>query len=112
MAHGDVADTGATGTTADGPERDAATALLRACHARRLEREGVPMILALVDERGENTESTDPQTRADGAAYADLLSRYAGLLTPTTAFRPDDEGSLITILQVVAFAHLRLGTDS
>ena len=59
------------------PER--AYELLRACHDRRLEREGIPMVLALVDERPGRTLAIadDAAACGEGAAYADLLAALA-----------------------------------
>ncbi len=79
--------------------------LLRACHSRSLDREGIPMVLALQDERGAMPTITDGRMRADGERFADLLSEYADLVIPSAAFRPGDEGALITVLQMVACAH-------
>lgn len=93
------------------PGAEAAHELLRACHSRRLDREGIPMVLALVDERRPTTPSADERARADGAAYADLLGSYAEILVPDGVFRPTDEGGLITALQVLAFAHFDLTTE-
>jgi hypothetical protein len=90
------------------PAIDAETAatLLRSCHSRRLDREGIPMVVVLADERGAATAAgADESRRSEGAGYADLLEVYAEVLTPGTAFRPDDEGALITVLQVLAYAH-------
>ncbi len=84
---------------------DQANALLRACHTRRLDREGIPMVLALVDERHETVPSSNDRTRADGTTLADLLGAYADILVPPPIFRPDDEGALITAMQVLAYAH-------
>jgi len=96
------------------PEVDIATArtLLRECHTRRLDREGIPMVLALVDERGTLPPARDEQSRADGARYADLLGRYTDALVPPPQFRPDDEGGLITAMQVLAYAHFGPGAAS
>lgn len=79
--------------------------LLRACHTRRLDREGIPMVLALVDERGDLPPRSDEQSHVDGRRYADLLGAYGDILVPEPTFRPTDEGVLITALQVLAAAH-------
>jgi hypothetical protein len=86
--------------------------LLRSCHTRRLDREGIPMVLSLVDERGATAASADARTRRDGEHLAELLGAYAEVLTPGTVFRPDDEGALITVLQVLAYAHLAAPADT
>lgn len=85
-------------------DAEVAATLLRSCHSRRLDREGIPMILVLADERGGRAVAADDSTRQEGAGYADLLEAYAEVLTPASAFRPDDEGALITVLQVLAYA--------
>jgi len=83
----------------------AAHDLLRECHTRRLDREGIPMVLALVDERDAMPRMMSPQSHAEGAVYADLLGEYATLLTPTEVFRRADEGAVIVAMQVLAYAH-------
>lgn len=93
--------------SATGNEIDASTAadLLRSCHNRRLDTEGIPMVLALVDERRPPTASARDAARREGTHLADLLDTYARLLVPQPDFRPADEGSLITVLQVLSSAH-------
>ena len=95
---------------------DAARAreLLRACHDRRLEREGIPMVLALVDERPGRTLAIAPdaEARTEGAAYADLLADYTRILTPPTVLDEGDEGGLITAMQVLAYEHFGPGATS
>ena len=92
------------------PDLARAQEILRACHERRLDREGVPMFLALVDERRPTAPSTSAMVRAEGAVQADLLGRYAELLTPEPYFRQDDEGTLITALQALSYAHFEPST--
>jgi len=82
-------------------------ALMRACHLRDLDREGIPMVLGLVDERGAIPRSTDASALAEGAAYRDRLERYHRELVPFA--REGDEGALITAMQVVAYAHFEPG---
>ena len=77
--------------------------VMRVCHARHLEREGIPMVLGLVDERREIPRNTDAAQLASGTAIRDLLREYYSELVPFS--RPDDEGALITAMQVVAFTH-------
>lgn len=78
-------------------------AVMRACHDRRLEREGIPMILGLADERGRMPEGT-PAQREEGAALASVLEGYRDALVPWA--RDDDKGALITAMQVLAVTHL------
>lgn len=79
--------------------------LLRECHSRRLDREGIPMVLALVDERGTFEVAEHADSRVEGARYAELLAAYTELLTPPEAFSEDDEGGVITAMQVLAYRH-------
>ena len=88
--------------------------LMRACHDRRLEREGIPMVLGFVDERGPIAAASDPAQLAEGGAYADVFDRYAAALVPFA--RDEDEGAVIAAMQVVAYTHFAPGaapiTDS
>ena len=88
--------------------------LLRACHDRRLEREGIPMVLGFVDERGPIADASSGAQLAEGAAFCDVFDRYAEALVPWA--RDDDEGAVITAMQVLAFTHFAPGaapiTDS
>lgn len=79
------------------------TGLMRACHDRRLEREGIPMVLGLADERRPLPANTDAAQLAEGAAFAAVLDRYAEALVPFA--RRDDEGAVITAMQVLAYTH-------
>jgi hypothetical protein len=96
------------------PNIDSATAhaLLRECHSRRLDREGIPMVLAMVDERGPTAARSDDHSSDEGERYADLLGQYAELLVPEPVFRHEDEGALITALQVLAHRHFEPGAPS
>lgn len=81
--------------------------LMRACHDRRLEREGIPMVLGLADERRPIPVAADPAQRAEGHAYADVFDRYADALVPWA--RDGDEGAVIAAMQVVAYTHFAPG---
>lgn len=95
-----------TQTDTASPTVAEARALLRECHTRRLDREGIPMVLALVDERGDSFAVAEGAgSRAEGARYAELLADYTELLTPPDVFREDDEGGVITAMQVLAYRH-------
>ena len=79
-------------------------AVMRACHERRLDRDGVPMFLALVDERPRPPSGRSAPVAGPGdAVLGDLAEAYADLLLPSR--RPADEGAVITVLQVLAYAH-------
>ncbi|QKJ18271.1 hypothetical protein [Microbacterium hominis] len=77
--------------------------LMRACHDRRLEREGIPMVLGFVDERREIPVNSDAAQLAEGTAFADVFDRYSAALVPWA--RDDDEGAVITAMQVLAYTH-------
>lgn len=77
-------------------------ALLRECFARALDREGIPMVLALVSEVGEIPPVQDDATLAEGARLARDMDRSRAALVPTS--RDGDVGSVITVLQTVSYA--------
>ncbi|BDZ54457.1 hypothetical protein [Agromyces marinus] len=81
--------------------------LMRACHDRRLEREGIPMVIGLADERGAVPTAGSEAQLAEGRAYADVFERYSAALVPWA--RNDDEGAVITAMQVVAYTHFAPG---
>jgi hypothetical protein len=81
--------------------------LMRACHDRRLEREGIPMVLGFVDERGPIPATTDAAQLAEGAAFVEVFDRYSAALVPWA--RDDDEGAVITAMQVLAYTHFAPG---
>jgi hypothetical protein len=83
------------------------TGLMRACHDRRLEREGIPMVLGFIDERGPIPEAAAAAQLAEGAAFADVFDRYSAALVPFA--RDDDEGAVITAMQVLAYTHFAPG---
>lgn len=81
--------------------------LMRACHDRRLEREGIPMVLGFVDERRQIPRNTDAAQLAEGGALADVFDQYSAALVPWA--RDDDEGAVITAMQVLAYTHFAPG---
>jgi len=83
------------------------TGLMRACHDRRLEREGIPMVLGLADERGSIPANSDAGQLAEGARFAEVFARYSAALVPFA--RRDDEGAVITAMQVLAYTHFAPG---
>ena len=78
---------------------DDALALLRESQDRVLEREGIPMVLALFDETAPTT--TPPAGRATGAELAMLMDDLARALAPTG--RDGDMGRVITVLQAASY---------
>src|SRR6218665_3806305 len=77
--------------------------LMRTCHDRRLEREGIPMVLGLADERGVIPSAPDRAQLEEGGAFAEVFDRYSAALIPWA--RDDDEGAVITVMQVPAYTH-------
>ncbi|WP_144876277.1 hypothetical protein [Microbacterium sp. 1.5R] len=83
--------------------------LMRACHDRRLEREGIPMVLGLADERRPIPAAGSTSQRAEGEAFLAVLDRYREALVPFA--RVDDEGAVITAMQVLAYTHFAPGAE-
>lgn len=81
--------------------------LMRACHDRRLEREGIPMVLGLADERGPIPVAGSEAQRAEGQELLAVLDRYRDALVPWA--RDEDEGAVITAMQVLAYTHFAPG---
>ena len=76
-------------------------ALLRECQDREFRSDGIPMVLALVNEVGPMPTVSDAATLADGAALAASVERYREALVPTA--RDTDMGCLISVLQAVSY---------
>jgi hypothetical protein len=76
--------------------------LLRECQNRALEREGIPMVLSLVDEVHEQPPPVQDWARADGQQIAAKLDNFRTALLPHS--RNDDMGCVITVLQVGSYA--------
>lgn len=81
--------------------RNSDLAVLRECQDRRLEREGIPMFLALVDERPGRQLPLPPMRHVDGETVAlqlrDLRARLAG------SQRDGDLGLVVSLLQTAAY---------
>ena len=101
---------------AQSPEVADVLGTLRGCYQRALEREGIPMVVALDDVRpGRRPVVTDPVSLADGSRFADLLSSYyaqleaAGFPDYDPEPAPDETGAreLIDALVVLSEQHLR-----
>jgi len=73
---------------------------LRRAQDRAFNKEGIPMILALVDERSGATRPPAP-TSGEGAGLADRMGVAKTALLPTA--RDDDMGGVISVLQAVSF---------
>lgn len=72
-------------------------AAVRAAQDRAMEREGIPMVLAMVDETGPGPAVAHP---GDGPRLAAALDEHRAALAPTR--RDDDLGVVHTLLTVVA----------
>lgn len=76
-----------------------ALALIRECQDRRLEREGIPMFLALVDERPDRVL---PRAESgDGRAVVAELDRLRSAVADGQ--RGGDMGVVISLLQAAAY---------
>lgn len=84
------------------PAPDDALALLRESQDRVLELEGIPMLLVLADETGDDPpEVLDAAARDEGARLATLLDDLGQALTPTG--RDGDLGRVVTVLQAASY---------
>jgi hypothetical protein len=80
---------------------------MRAAQDRRFEREGIPMVLALFDERGTGArlpDASEDEVLREGAAYSDIVARYRDQLFPQA--RDTDLWPAIVVLQALSYAHL------
>ena len=80
---------------------DDALDLLRESQDRVLEREGIPMLLALVDETALDADGSREAAGAEGDRLARLLDLLAEALAPTG--RDDDLGRTAVVLQAAAY---------
>ena len=83
------------------PEPNHGLSTLRASQDRSFEREGIPMVLALVSEVGPMPDVVDELARRDGARLAAAMDSYRAALVPTS--RDTDMGCLISVLQAVSY---------
>ena len=77
----------------------------RACTARELEREGIPVVLALVDRREDPPDTT--RTAAAAApepGLVDVFDAYAAALSPGAA--DDDAAALYAVVELIGWAHV------
>ncbi|HEX4812258.1 MAG TPA: hypothetical protein VFV66_05845 [Nonomuraea sp.] len=84
------------------PHPDAA-GVLADCEQRALEREGIPMFLALEDLTGGLPAVRDERALAEGPELARLTGHYQELLRPEAG--DDDLKSLASVITVLARAH-------
>ncbi len=75
---------------------------LRECQDRALHREGIPIFVALVDERKDgNVPAPSQQDANAGKAVAARLSHYHRTLGPSR--RDTDMGVVVSVLTVAAY---------
>jgi hypothetical protein len=77
-------------------------ALVREAQDRRLESEGIPMVLTLVSEVNPMPAVSSAAVRADGEQLADRLQAFREALVPNGA--DTDMGCLITMLVVASYS--------
>lgn len=80
---------------------------MRGAQDRRFEREGIPMVLALFDERGPDArlpDVTEDEVLREGAVYSGIVDRYREQLFPHA--RDTDLWPAIVVLQALSYAHL------
>jgi len=84
-------------------------AALRGSQDRSLDREGIPMVLALVSETAQPLPAvTDAEALADGARIADRATQtWQGVAAQQ---RDDDMEVVVTVLHAMAFAEFDAGT--
>jgi hypothetical protein len=82
-------------------------ALLRESQDRVLEREGIPMVLALVSEVEPIPEPAQPSVRSDGERLAGSMEHFRTSLLNCS--RDDDMGCLTTVLTVASYADFGRG---
>ncbi len=89
-----------------------ALALLREAQDRVLDREGIPMLLALTDETGETGETdeigeTGDEKEPDGASGTEGLRLASSMEDLGQALAPagrnEDMGRVITVLQALSY---------
>ena len=78
----------------------------RACTARVLEREGIPVVLALVDRR-RGAEATGPPPAPPEAGLVEVFDAYAAALAPGAA--DDDAAALYSVVELLGWAHVHPG---
>jgi hypothetical protein len=74
---------------------------LRASQDRMLEREGIPMVLALVSEVGSMPTVAGDAVRAEGERLARSMDRFRDQLIPS--MREEDNGCLISLLVATSY---------
>lgn len=84
---------------------DDPVAAATACQNLALEREGIPVVLALDDLRGTAPEVSEDAARADGVALAALARAYSERFFVNTT--DDDAEALYTTLSVIGHCHIR-----
>jgi hypothetical protein len=92
------------------PPADDVLAVAAECRARILEREGIPMFVALHDARpGRDLRVRDPLGVAEGERLAGLFDHYGRALVaaPADGTVPPEAAAVIDVLVVLSDQHLR-----
>jgi hypothetical protein len=76
-------------------------AALASAQDRRLEREGIPMYLALVSETAQPVPAPPDARVAEGRTLAGSLERFRQAVAPTQ--RDDDHGVYMSVMQAVSY---------
>ena len=83
----------------------------RACTARELEREGIPVVLALVDRRPDAVRDVAGAGGVPAGepepGLVDVFDAYAAALSPGAA--DDDAAALYAVVELIGWAHVHPG---
>jgi hypothetical protein len=88
------------------PSELSSRTVLRRSQDRPDDRDGIPMVLALVSEVATMSEVGDQATRSDGARIAQTMERLRADLAPLS--RDDDMGVLISVLRAASYVDMEL----
>jgi hypothetical protein len=80
------------------------------CERRALEREGIPVVLALVDERPEPVRCTDERAVAEGARFAELFETYRSAISPDAD--EQDAAAVYSVVALLGQCHVREGSHA
>jgi hypothetical protein len=77
------------------------------CERRALEREGIPVVLALLDERPDPVRCVDEAAIAEGNRFAALFDTYRAALAPDAD--EHDAAALYSVVALLGQCHVREG---